>query len=400
MPKKTFFALLLAIYLGSAIGTYTARALVRTNQEATQAEQVGEGTSTTTMLGSLIEIDPSAPRDQVCPLSGKLFTLAERTAWERRRPLAIMVENSPDARPQSGLSQADIVFEAVAEGGITRFMPIFYCDAQADDVVVAPVRSARTYFVDWASGFNRPLYAHVGGANLPGPSDALGQLSNYGWTMQNDLNQFSIGYPTFVRNASRLGRDVATEHTMESSTERLWAVGAKRGWTNMSPPLQLGGKTIPASDWQSGYQGWSFLSDKVSPGAISPIAYSFWSGYNQFSVEWRYEPSSNTYLRFMAGEAHLDLNNNEPIAASTVIVLLTQEKGPINELKHMLYKTTGSGKALLFQNGQVEQVSWKKAERESELSFQDAKGKPAQLQPGLIWISVLDESVVVDYPTS
>ena len=76
-----------------------------------------------------------------------------------------MIENDVTVRPQSGLSLADIVYEAVAEGGITRFMGVFYCGAQADVARVAPVRSARIYFVNLAAEYNTPIYMHVGGAN-------------------------------------------------------------------------------------------------------------------------------------------------------------------------------------------------------------------------------------------
>ncbi|RLC31408.1 DUF3048 domain-containing protein, partial [Candidatus Woesebacteria bacterium] len=79
-----------------------------------------------------------------------MFTKIESDIWESRRPIAIIVENHADARPQSGLSKADIVYEAVAEGGITRFLGIYYCGAAAEDVIASPVRSARVYFIDWA----------------------------------------------------------------------------------------------------------------------------------------------------------------------------------------------------------------------------------------------------------
>jgi hypothetical protein len=111
-------------------------------------------------------------------------------------------------------------------------MPIFYCESQAKDTIIAPVRSARQFFLDMASEYNMPLYVHVGGANGDDTDPrvrALEHISDYGWSLRNDLNQFSIGYPTFVRNYNRLpGRDdLATEHTMESSTERLWLLVRK-----------------------------------------------------------------------------------------------------------------------------------------------------------------------------
>src|SRR3990172_7597552 len=110
------------------------------------------------------KLDPSIPRTEICPLNGALFTKQERDVWETRRPLGVMIENSPDSRPQSGLGTADIVYEAVAEGGITRFMAIFHCNAPYSvNLMIAPVRSARIYFVNLISEYDG-LYNHVGGA--------------------------------------------------------------------------------------------------------------------------------------------------------------------------------------------------------------------------------------------
>ena len=342
---------------------------------------------------SLLDIAPGEPKTEACPLNGVLFTKTERDAWEQRRPLAVMVENTPDARPQSGLSKADVTYEVVAEGGITRFMPIFYCAAQANDVIVAPVRSARTYYVNLASGYNRPLYAHVGGANVPGPTNALGQLTDYGWTAQNDLNQFSIGYPTFVRNYNRIpGKTVATEHTMETTTEELWKVGAKRGWTNMSPAMGTGRNAVAASDWSEGYTGWTFVDGQsASSPTASQISYSFWSGQPTYDVSWKYDAATNTYLRTNGGESAVDINNDVQISASNVIIMKVKESGPLNEEKHMMYEVIGTGEALIFNNGTVTEAKWSKANREAELGFTDAKGAVIELVRGQIWISVVDK---------
>ena len=83
-------------------------------------------------------------KTEECPLNGELFGRSDRQKWEKRRPLGIMVENSIAARPQSGLTSADVIYEAVAEGGITRFLAIFYCQ---DAAYVGPVRSGRIYFI-------------------------------------------------------------------------------------------------------------------------------------------------------------------------------------------------------------------------------------------------------------
>ncbi len=356
-------------------------------------------TTATADESGLLSIDDSMPRDQVCPLNGALYTQAEKDAWETRRPLAVMIENTPDARPQSGLSSADITFEVVAEGGITRFMPIFYCDVQREDVVLAPIRSARTYYINLASGFNYPMYVHVGGANDDSTPEthALNQLADYGWVAENDINQFSVGYPTFVRDYDRIpGKEVATEHTMTTTTEGLWEVASDRGWTNMSPELTIGRETVEASDWADGYQGWDFAVGS-SQGTVNSISYSFWSGMSDYDVSWAYDSATNLYTRSNGGTVQVDMNNNQPITVSNVITMFVEETGPLNDVKHMMYDVIGSGEATLFNNGQATDINWSKDSREAELEFTDSKGEPITMTSGKIWISVLAEDTDINY---
>ncbi len=387
--QKKHLILALIIYVISAAGSYTAFSSFYGGQNVEIEDGVELNDEEDTALGLLLQIDPNAPKDQPCPLSGEKFTQTERDAWERRRPLFVMIENSPDARPQSGLSKADVVFEAVAEGGVTRFGTMYYCAAQRQEVVLAPIRSARSYFVDWASGFYQPLYVHVGGSNVPGPTDSLGQINQYGWSLQNDINQFSVGYPTFVRNYDRLdGKQLATEHTMETSTEKLWAVGEKRDWTVTDPE---------GSSWLDLYEGWTFETEVPEPGTITSVSHPFWSGYDQYSAKWEYDSSQDRFLRSTGGEPHTDLNNGKQIAAANVIVLKTTEKGPINEKKHMIYGTTGTGNALIFKHGDVIEATWSKPTRTSELQFTDSRGQAVELARGPIWISVVGLGTDVTY---
>lgn len=397
--KKQPLIVALVLYVVSSIGSYGVFSyLSPESPSSSQTIVQNSEEDDETMLGALLTIEADAPRDQVCPTNGKLYTLEEKNSWETRRPLAVMIENSPDARPQSGLSDADIIFEAVAEGGVTRFMGIFYCGVQAFDTTLAPIRSARTYFIDYASGFNFPLYTHVGGANIPGPTNALGQLSDYGWTGENNLNQFSIGFPTFVRDYNRVpGKEIATEHTMVTTTEKLWDVAEKRGWTNVPPTKFKNSKTVPQGNWWENYKGWQFADELGASGTVSSIGYDFWSGYGDYAVTWDFDPSTKTYLRTLGGEKHIDMNTNEQIAATNVVVLLTTEKGPLNEAKHMMYDTIGTGKALIFINGNAIEGTWSKKSRTAELEFLDEKGKPVQMGRGLTWISVVNKTTKVDY---
>lgn len=399
--KKQQLLLVLVLYIVSAIASYGAFSYFAGPSKGSVSisgpSDVAEGEDGT-IVGTLLTIDPNEPKDQVCPLNGAYYTQTEKDAWEEKRPLFVMIENSPDARPQSGLSDADIVFEAVAEGAVTRFGAVFYCGVQVFDTTLAPIRSARTYFVDWASGFNLPLYVHVGGANVPGPTNALGQIGDYGWNGENDLNQFSIGYPTFVRDYNRVpGKEIATEHTMVTTTEKLWEVGEEREWTNITPERRVGRTIVEAAPWQDGYEGWTFEEEPAPTGDVTTVSHEFWTGYDQYAVKWDYDAESDTFLRSQGGEAHVDLNDDSRVAAHNVIVLFTTEQGPINEKKHMLYGTTGTGDALLFKHGEAYEIEWSKKDREAELKFVDSKGNDVELARGLTWISVVSTSTDVEY---
>jgi hypothetical protein len=342
-------------------------------------------------------VDTTGPKTEVCPINGEKYTKAEAQAWEKRRPLLVMIENHEDARPQSGVSRADVVYEAVAEGGITRFMAVYYCDAQAQEVIVGPVRSARTYFLDWASEYGKyPLYAHVGGANTPGPANALGQIEDYGWggTSGNDMNQFSVGYPTFWRDYERMGRTVLTEHTMYSTTERLWGVAKSRGWTNLSPNGQ---------NWQDNFEPWKFTQDAAAQkrGQVNKIDLEFWANWPVYNVTWQYNSQSNEYSRLNGGQPHKDLDYDQQLAVKNVIVVFTKESsandGYENNL-HLLYGTIGQGKGVYFANGQATNIKWVKKDRVSRTKFYDENtDKEISLVAGKVWIEVLPIGAKLNY---
>jgi len=338
------------------------------------------------------KIDLNAPKTEVCPLNGKMFTKAERQIWEKRRPLTVMIENHADSRPQSGLSKADVVYEAVAEGGITRFLAAFYCGAVAEEVTIGPVRSARTYFMDFASEYGDfPLYAHVGGANVPGPANALGQIGDYGWLAKgNDLNQFAIGFPVYWRDYERIGHPVATEHTMYSTTEKLWEVAAKRG---------LNATDEEGNKWDAKFLQWKFKDEEKleNSGDVNKIAFSFWANSPDYDVTWDYNKDSNQYLRSNGGQPHNDLDTNSQIQVKTVIIQFMKEKGPIDAEKHMLYTTTGAGKALIFQDGKVIEGNWSKEKRQSRTEFTDNSGREISLDRGQIWIEIVPVGNKVNY---
>lgn len=403
MFKKTqFILLLIGLYLVTAGSSYAVFKIGSSPAKFKTPQPTTTGAPVDPRIPVL-----TGPKNQECPMNGALYTQTEKDLWNGRRPLLVMIENSVDSRPQSGLSKADVVYEALAEGGVTRFMAVFYCGnaayALAGDYDVGPVRSARTYFVDWASEYaDYPLYAHVGGSNCSAVVSggacttdkrvqALEQIASYGWLnkeTRSDMNQFALGFKVCRREPDRLGHEVATEHSMYCSTEALLSTAKDRGLTNVN---YLG------VSWDKNFRPWKFKNDSPSDGSVSPEM-TFWNGYPNYDVKWVYEKATNSYKRFNAGQPFIDFNNNQQLDAKNVVVQYAQEKGPLDEHKHLLYTTIADGeKALIFQDGKVIEGRWSKKSRTGRTIFYNQSGEEIKFNRGLIWIEVLPLTAKVTY---
>lgn len=337
-------------------------------------------------------VDPTAPKTEECPINGKMFTVAERETWEKRRPLAVMIENHAESRPQSGLSSADVVYEAVAEGGITRFMGIFYCGVAAP-TNLAPVRSARAYYLPWVLEYDA-LYNHVGGAgrcNDPTVDErakALCQIETY---EIKDMDQFGISFPTCYRNYDRLDHPVATEHTMVCVTDKLYSLAAQRGWTNVD---------AEGTSWDEEFTPWKFTDDakEADRGESLSISFTAWKGYeSQYGVTWQYDRANNQFLRSNGGAPHIDLETGAQLSAKNVVVIFARETGPVDEHAHLLYNNTGTGDGLLFQNGTATKITWRKPTRTDRTRFYNASGAEVSLVRGATWIEMLPTGTQVTY---
>lgn len=390
MNQKKLIITSIIIYLIAAIGAYLGTTSIASSS-----------TKTLTQNQNVEPTIPSEPLTEECPINGAMYGKTAKQKWVKRRPLAVVVENHHEARPQSGISAADVVYEAVAEGGVTRTLSIFYCQ---DAKTVGPVRSARVHFInllrEWG---NNPLYAHVGGANCDettgsgcgngAPADALGYLRDIEWNFYNDLNQFSIPYPYFYRDYDRLP-GVATEHTMYSSTAKLWDYAAKnRKLTNVDED----GVT-----WDEGWKPWIFVDDakQNARGTESPIIYDFYdTNVADYGVRWEYDDVNNVYKRFNGGKAHLDYNTNKQLIAKNVIVIEARESSANDDYPggHVVYKLTGSGPMYAFQNGKVLEGTWEKETLDSKMIFLDAAGKEITIVRGNVWISMIPEGNEVLY---
>ncbi len=331
------------------------------------------------------KIDPSIPRTEECPLNGLMYPKDYKAIWSTRRPLAVMIENSLDSRPLSGLSSADLVYEAVAEGGITRQMGMFLCDIATQEVVLAPVRSARIYYTKLVTEYDA-LYNHVGGAgNCDDPTvdERAKALCFIRRNKIKDLDQFGLDFKACHRLTNRLDKEVAYEHTMACFTEQLYKVAAKRDWQN-------------DGEWDKSFIKWKFKDDSPDVGMVTDISFDFWKSKPDYSVSWKYDAPSNSYLRFNGGEPVIDLNSDEPIRAKNVIVQLVREFGPLDEHFHMDYQVVGTGKALVFQDGKAISATWTKATPALRTKYMDS-GKELLLNRGQTWIELVPDGNQIEY---
>lgn len=336
-------------------------------------------------IGNLTDVSSGIEegvKDQPCPLNGAMYTKTRKNQWDQRRPLSVMIENHQDARPINGWTRADIVYEAVAEGGITRTLSMFFCQDAGD---IAPVRSARTYFIDWLSEYNA-LYAHVGGANTDGPADALGQIKDYGIL---DMDQFGLGFPTYWR-----GTDKLAPHNVHSTTKKLWEAAKSRGegW---------GPKDEDGTPWDANFVQWKFKDEAplAQRGTQKPIAVPFWSQASEYTVTWKYDKPTNTYKRYIGTSVQIDPSTKETVSPKNVVVQFETESDANDGYPdgHLLYGTIGSGKALFFMDGKAIPGTWNKASRTARTKYLDNQGQEINFNRGQIWIETIPVGNTVQY---
>lgn len=282
------------------------------------------------------------------PLTGN--KVADQAAT-KQAVTAIMVENSPDARPQSGLKDAGIVYEAIAEGGITRFLALYQ---EAKPQLIGPVRSIRMYYVDWLAPYQASV-AHIGGSYA-----ALQEVRSGSY---RDIDQF-FNAPYYWRASDR-----AAPHNVYTSFEKLDSLNKAKGYT------------------ESTFEGFSRTDGKPSttPNATS-IDMNF-SSY-LFNTHYDYDKASNTYLRSIAGGPSNDRENGR-LAPNVVVALKVNMVTVLEDGYRQSIETTGKGTAYVFQNGTVTECTWQKDSRAAPLQLITADGKPLPLVRGQTWIGAI-----------
>ena len=291
------------------------------------------------------------------PLTGRLVTAAEAA----QHPIAVMIDDHRDARPQSGFNAASVVWQAPAEGGIPRYMLIF---GETIPTAVGPVRSARQYYVEWAAEW-RAMYVHGGGS-----PEALQTLraSGRGQLVWN-ADEFRWGGRYLWRSKER-----RAPHNVYTDGENLRALASVLGAAD--GPLPAAWTFGPPAD-----------GDRRPLGAQIRVVYPY------ETVTFQYDAVTNTWPRFIdkSTVAQVDAADGVVVAPANVVVL-RMRFGPLNDgsKKHRLEADSiGTGEAWIGANGQIIKGTWRKDSATSPTLVFGPNGKPAVLVPGQTFVQVI-----------
>jgi len=303
---------------------------------------------------------------------------ASQAALATRHPIAVMIDDQFDARPQSGLASADIVWQAPAEGGIPRYMAIFQT---SDAPSIGPIRSSRLYFVGWAAEW-RAMYVHVGGA-----PNALAFLHQNTGRLIYDADQFRWGTAGYMWRI-----------TTRFAPHNVYTSGAKLDQLAVRIAATAPQTTSP----------YTFMED--APPVLRPVSGTIVVPYLANRIGYTYDPKTNRYRRAVTGETvQVDAGSNTAVAPANVIVL-QMSVGPLvnapgqstNQKKGRLeLGYIGSGAALVFNNGGVAKARWSKASNAAPTLLTYAggpqAGQPVPLVRGQIFFQVVSTGTVVTY---
>lgn len=268
--------------------------------------------------------------------------------------IGIMFDNAYDARPQYGLDKADIVYEALAEGNITRLLGIF--DSRQNIDKIGPVRSARPYFMDFANEYGG-VYMHVGGS-----PDALSEASNYSFY---NIDQIGAGETYFWRD-----NEFTAPHNVFTSSANWLRVGEIKEIKNINPSVT-----------------WNFVE------AIATSTVDFSLDYNGvYKVDWKYNNKLATYLRFQGGDKFI-YNTGEQTRADNIIVSVISSK-IVDDKERREMKTQVGGKVFIFNKLGQQSGNWEVIDGRTR--FFDAEKNQLKLVAGQTWIQIIpDESMLI-----
>lgn len=355
MTKRKRLALILAIVMVFLASACTNASETAATEETT--EQITETTTSQETTESVSDSDGAIVLEAgmvLNPLTG----LPVKESVLENRPIAVMLDNMFLARPQAGLSEADVVYEILAEGLITRYMAIFYSQEPEN---IGPVRSARPYFIEKALEYD-PYYVHVGGS-----MQALSDVKRYAMA---DIDGLSSG--AFWRTSHK-----TIPHNMYTSSEVLLDEASRKGYKSTAVPEFLA------------FSDQFYVPEGDSAGTIEcrykPSSASDRTGYY---TTYKYDSETHLYSRFTNGEPHVDENTSDQLTCSNIIVQYADTKVIDNEGR-LDIDFIGTGTGHLYTAGKRIDLTWSKSDANSPTQFFDSNGTPILLNPGVTWFQVM-----------
>ncbi|HLD28519.1 MAG TPA: DUF3048 domain-containing protein [Patescibacteria group bacterium] len=278
-------------------------------------------------------------------------------------PIAVMIENHIEARPPSGLADALVVYEALSEGRITRFLAIYDLSQKIEKI--GPIRSARPYYIELASEYGA-IYVHSGGSPT-----ALELLENddVGVYDLNEYYGYNSGY--FWRDQQRY-----SPHNLYTSSQLLFA--AKEYYT-----------IVGGADFVS----WQFKDDESTvTNKVNDVEINY-SASTAYQVTWKYNSSGNNYERYQSGSRHIT-DTGQIIEAKNIIIQFTETK-ILDAVGRRSVDLASGGEAVIFSDGKTTIGSWQKDVDRTR--FFGESGDEIVFNRGITWIEIVDDSVEVIY---
>ena len=270
------------------------------------------------------------------------------------RAVAVMINNHPKARPQSGLNQADIVYELLAEGDVTRFLAIFQSEQPE---MIGPVRSSRDYYIELAKGYDSLYIAH-------GYSPEAKELLDQGYI--DNLNGMQYDGTLFKRESFR-----QAPHNSYISFENVLKGAKERNYVMENEPESL-----------------AFLSKedaKAIQGEDADSAMISYLDNELFNVIYEYDAAREKYKRYSNGELTADYKSGEPVLLDNIFIAEADHKVVDSAGRRDINLTSG-GKGYLLQKGKVTEVKWENIDGRI---LPVLNGKQAGLVPGKTWINIV-----------
>ncbi|MEK7640145.1 MAG: DUF3048 domain-containing protein [Patescibacteria group bacterium] len=284
-------------------------------------------------------------------------------------PFAVMIENTQAARPQAGLSQASVVYETLAEGGVTRFLAIF--PQAIKPKLLGPVRSSRPYYVDWAKEYDA-IYLHVGGS-----LDAFQEIGRLKVRSYDGLTR--IGAKFYSRKCYGV-------HCLFTSAVQMNKLVKEKKLTAIN---------TKSSD------GWTFKNDvplKNRPKNANGKKLSIDFNGRTYFVQWQYDRKTNRYKRWNGYAIAKDRNTGKQITAANVLVMRIPKERVLDKKLRLEFKLIGRGDATLYRDGKAIALRWWKKDKNSRTMYY-LKGTqiPVEFNRGTTWVEVVPGARKVTY---